>query len=317
MRHPSDPFMLNQRLGRGVNIAGYDPIWKSRSLARIQARHFRLIRDAGFNHVRINLHPFQFMGDAPVYEIHPSWLETLDWMIAQCQENDLLAILDLHEFHAMADDPFGLKPKFMAFWQQVATRYQAIDENILFEILNEPNKIITPELWNEYLKEPLTLIREANPTRMLVIGPAFWNGIDFLHQLVLPENDPHIIVTIHYYHPMEFTHQGAYWSEHRDKSGLSWQGSDEEIQRLRQDFIGVNTWAVENNRPVYLGEFGAYEKADMASRVRYTRAVCREAERLGWSWGYWQFDSDFIVFDIQKDGWIEPIRDALIPFQKP
>ena len=36
------------------------------------------------------------------------------------------------------------------------------------------------------------------------------------------------------------------------------------------------------------------------------------AEKLGWSWAYWQFDSDFIVYNINEDHWVEPIRDALI-----
>ena len=309
-----DRFIQNQRLGRGVNIVGYDPIWKSRADARIQARHFRLIREAGFSHVRINLHPFSFMGDAPFYEIQPEWLETLDWMVEQCQTNGLLAILDMHEFTAMADDPIGLKPKFLAVWQQLSARYQSADENVLFEILNEPNSKITPELWNEYLKEPLSIIRATNPTRMLIIGPAFWNGIDFLNKLELPKDDAHIIVTVHYYHPMDFTHQGAYWSpEHRDKSGLLWLGSKQDLERLQRDFSDVNTWAEEHNCPIYLGEFGAYDKADMDSRARYTSAVSREAERLGWSWGYWQFDSDFVVYNIDQDCWVEPILNALIP----
>jgi endoglucanase len=226
----------------------------------------------------------------------------------------LLAILDLHEFIAMADDPIGLKPKFLAVWQQLSIRYQSTNENVLFEILNEPNDKITPELWNDYLKEPISIIRATNPTRTLIVGPAFWNGIDFLHKLELPRDDPHIIVTVHYYHPMDFTHQGAYWSpEHRDKSEIWWQGSEEELNRVQRDFNGVNAWAKEHNCPIYLGEFGAYDKADMHSRARYTNTVAREAERLGWSWSYWQFDSDFIVYDIDQDRWVEPIRDALIP----
>jgi hypothetical protein len=40
MPQPVDRFIHNQRLGRGVNIVGYDPIWKSRPQARIQARAF-------------------------------------------------------------------------------------------------------------------------------------------------------------------------------------------------------------------------------------------------------------------------------------
>jgi hypothetical protein len=40
------------------------------------------------------------------------------------------------------------------------------------------------------------------------------------------------------------------------------------------------------------------------SRVRYTAEVVREAERMGWSWSYWQFDSDFIAFDMGRGcGW--------------
>jgi endoglucanase len=315
MPGPGDnPLLHPQHLGRGLNILGYDPIWRSRAKARIRARHFQLIRSAGFNHVRINLHPFQHMGAAPGYEIQPAWLETLDWVLEQCQKNGLLAILDLHEFIALAEDPLGLKPKFLAVWQQLAIRYQAVDENVLFEILNEPNTRLTPDLWNEYLREPLAVIRAIHPNRMLIIGPAFWNGIDFLCKLELPREDPHLIVTVHYYHPMDFTHQGAHWSaEHRDRSGISWQGTDDEMTRLRRDFDGVQAWAREHNTPIYLGEFGAYERADMPSRERYTSAVSREAERLGWSWGYWQFDSDFIVYDIERDGWVEPILHALIP----
>jgi endoglucanase len=314
MPQPIEPFAHNQRLGRGVNIIGYDPIWKSRAEGRMQAKHFRLIREAGFNHVRINLHPFRFMAEGPDYSMPPAWLDTLDWAVEQSQKNNLLTILDLHEFTALAEDPFGLKPRYLAAWRQLSARYQNAPEDVLFEILNEPNTKITPEIWNDYLKEPLAIIRAAHPTRTLIIGPAHWNGIDYLHRLELPTQDRHIIVTVHYYHPMPFTHQGAPWSaENRDKTGVAWLGTDAEKQAIQRDFAGVQTWAEEHNRPIFLGEFGAYDKAEMDSRVRYTSFVAREAERLGWSWAYWQFDSDFIVYDINQDRWVAPICKALIP----
>ena len=55
----SDIYRQNERLGRGVNIIGYDPLWKSMSRARMQDKHFELIKEAGFNNVRIPLHPFR------------------------------------------------------------------------------------------------------------------------------------------------------------------------------------------------------------------------------------------------------------------
>jgi endoglucanase len=313
MENNTKAFSQNQRLGRGVNIIGYDPLWQSRAKARMQDKHFRLIKQAGFNHVRINLHPFKFMGNAPDYPINPAWLETLDWAVAQALDNDLVAILDMHEFTAMARDFAGLKAKYLAVWEQLAARYQNYPDTVIFELLNEPNGALTVALWNEFLMEPYNIVRRTNPDRTLIIGPAFWNGIDYIEDLKLPEADRNIIVTVHYYHPMPFTHQGASWSSHRDVVGMEWHGTPEEQQAIVRDLGKVQRWAEQQNRPIYLGEFGAYDKADMASRAHYTSFVARHAEHLGWSWGYWQFDSDFVVYDIDQDRWVTPILNALIP----
>ena len=53
---PTDAFTQNHKLGRGVNIIGYDPLWWSTNQARFKEKHFRLLKDAGFDSVRINLH---------------------------------------------------------------------------------------------------------------------------------------------------------------------------------------------------------------------------------------------------------------------
>ena len=54
----------SRRLGRGVNIIGYDPIWRSRDQTRFQEKHFRLLKEAGFQSVRVNLHVFGHMDPA-------------------------------------------------------------------------------------------------------------------------------------------------------------------------------------------------------------------------------------------------------------
>ena len=57
-------FGVNRRLGRGVNVIGYDPIWKDRAKARFQEGYFSKIRQAGFDSVRVNLFPFGHMDAA-------------------------------------------------------------------------------------------------------------------------------------------------------------------------------------------------------------------------------------------------------------
>ena len=64
---------------------------------------------------------------------------------------------------------------------------------------------------------------------------------------------------------------------------------------------------------VFLGEFGAYEKADMTSRAKWTAAVVKEAESRGFSWAYWEFGAGFGAYDRQAKTWREPLMKALIP----
>jgi len=306
-----DPFEQVKQMQRGVNILGYDPIWKNFAKARFKEKHFRLIREGGFQTVRINLHAFSHMDKGG--RLDPEWLKTLDWAVKGALDNKLMVILDLHNYEDIAKNPAAYKSRFLGFWKQVAPRFKDAPGDLMFEILNEPNTGLTPELWNQYLREALPIIRETNPTRNLVIGPAFWNGIDHLAELDLPEEDRHIIVTVHYYHPMAFTHQGAPWEkEYAHISGVKW-GTEAEKQKVVSDFGEVNEWAAAHQRPILLGEFGAFEKADMDSRARYTAHLARTAESLGWAWTYWQFDDDFVLYDIDQDRWVEPLWKALVP----
>ncbi|HQX45553.1 MAG TPA: cellulase family glycosylhydrolase [Saprospiraceae bacterium] len=303
----------NMKLARGVNILGYDrEFWKDYSNGRFKEKYFQSIRESGFATIRINLHPFRQMDNN--YVINPKWLEILDWAIKKGLEAGLMVILDMHEFNAMADDPVAKKEMFLSVWRQLASRYKDQPNNVVFEILNEPNQKLTVQLWNEYLVDAINIIRKTNPRRTLIIGPGNWNGIESLPSLVLPREDKNIIVTVHFYHPMNFTHQGAPWSKNnKDLSGIQWTGTTEEKNLIKAKLKVAADWSKANDRPIFLGEFGSYDKADMASRAKYTAFVARTAEEFGFSWAYWQFDSDFIVYDINKEEWLTPIKNALIP----
>lgn len=302
----------NKKLARGVNIIGYDKeLWKDHTKGRFKEAYFKMIKEAGFSHVRINLHPFSNMDSE--YKINANWLETLDWAVNKAVEADLMVILDMHEFNAMAADPVAKKDMFLSVWKQLAPRYKDQPSNVIFEILNEPNRKLTPDLWNSFLVDAIDIIRVTNPNRTLIIGPANWNGIETLPTLLLPANDRNIIVTVHFYHPMKFTHQGAPWSkDNANLSGITWTGTKAEKELVDTRLKVAADWSKANNRPIFLGEFGSYDKAPMESRVRYTAYVARTAEKLGFSWAYWQFDSDFIVYDIDKEQWVTPILNALI-----
>jgi endoglucanase len=297
------------QMTRGVNIVGYDPMWKDPAKARFQLRHFKTLREGGFNSVRIVLQSFPHMDEHN--RLPKQWFATLDGLVHAALAQNLTVILDEHDFGFCGKDAQTCRTKLLAFWNQVGRKYAKAPSKVVFEILNEPNKEMN-EHWNEVAAEALAVIRKTNPTRNVIIGPAFWNNVHWLDKLELPKDDRHIIVTVHYYLPMRFTHQGAPWSPENKELGIAW-GTPAERASLEKDFDEVQAWSETYDRPILLGEFGAYDKAPMDSRVAYTDAVARAAEKRGWAWAYWQFDSDFIVYDLNRDAWVEPIHKALIP----
>ena len=309
----ADGFQQTQRLGRGVNILGWDALWRDRASGDFKDEHFKLIREAGFSHVRINLHPLRDGRPDAQGKLRNEFFATLDWAVDQALANGLLVILDYHDDLAISPDPAGKKSEFLASWAAIAGHCQGRPPEVLFELLNEPAPKFTHESWSDYWHQALAIIRKSNPARTVVIGPDSWNSFTQLDSLHLPEEDQNLIVTFHYYDPFQFTHQGTPWTGQRDKTGVVWQGSETERQAIEQDFDKVLAWARQQNRPIYLGEFGAYEKGDMDSRARWTAFVARQAEKRGWSWAYWQFAGDFVLFDMASQTWVRPIRQALIP----
>jgi endoglucanase len=310
--HP-DAFAQNGKLGRGVNVMNKDPIWKSLTETQFREEYFQRIHAVGFRHVRISLKPIIFGGLDTEDHIRPEWFAALDWAMEKALAQKLMVVFDLHEHLAMGLDPQGNKKRYLTAWSQIAERYKNAPAEVLFELLNEPHKELTPVLWNQYLVETLQLVRQSNPRRTVIIGPGHYNTINELEKLVLPEDDRNLIVTVHYYSPMAFTHQGATWIDQQYPIGISWNGTPEERQSIGAAFDKAQEWARRHNRPLYLGEFGVYDTADMPSRVRWTAEIVRQAERRGWSWGYWQFAGRFGVYDITENRWIDPIRNALIP----
>lgn len=85
-------------------------------------------------------------------------------------------------------------------------------------------------------------------------------------------SDAHLIVTIHNYSPLRFTHQGASWVG--DPAVNSWIGTTCCDATQRAEIVGALDRAVAwaaGRWPLWLGEFGSHEPTPYASRVNHAR----------------------------------------------
>jgi endoglucanase len=132
-----------------------------------------------------------------------------------------------------------------------------------------------------------------------------------LQQLELPRDD-HLIATLHYYEPFRFTHQGATWvPAAEDWLGTTW-GTPADHAAVTADLESASTWARRQDVPLYVSEFGTVDTADLASRIRWTRWVRRELDRLDLPWAYWDFATDFGAYDRDRGAWREKLVEALM-----
>lgn len=251
--------------------------------------------------------------DSP-FTIDPAFFERVDWAVRQALDRGLKVVLNVHHYDELNLDPEGERERFLALWTQIAVRYRQESDALYFEVLNEPQAGLTADRWNALLADVLSVVRRSNPDRFVIVGPAEFNTIAQLPALHLPEQDHNLVVTFHYYSPMAFTHQGASWTPGSDEwLGTTWEGTPGQKQAIRKDLDQAALWAEQQNRPLFLGEFGAYSRADMPSRVRWTRFVREEAEKRGMSWSYWEFGTGYGAYDLATNRWRLPLQQALIP----
>ena len=308
-------FEMNQKLGTGINLGncfeapvigswGVDP----------DSYYFSEMKAKGFASIRI---PAKWSAHAKTeapYTIDKDFMDTIRWAVNTALTNGLVTVINIHHYDEIMTDPAANKERFLAFWEQIAAEFQSYSDSLYFEILNEPNGNFTPDLWNQYLAEGLSKIRETNPDRMVIVGTAEWGGISGLTELKLPE-DPNLILTIHYYNPFDFTHQGADWAGMTDPAKVTWDSTAVEVGAIKNDMDIIKQYSDRYNVPVYIGEYGAIGNADDASRARWIGCLQSFFHEYGFSSAYWEFCSGFGIYEPGLDCYRTGMLKALTGYE--
>jgi aryl-phospho-beta-D-glucosidase BglC (GH1 family) len=309
-------FKMNERLGRGINMGNcfeapaetdWGNPWKP--------EYFRIMSNLGIKHVRIPIRwePAARSSLAAPYTINPAFLARIKQVVDTALKYKLHAIINMHHHDSLIANPDKQKARFLSQWSQIAQYFKNYPDSLLFEVLNEPNGNLTAAKWNTFFSEALTEIRKSNPTRCVILGLAEWGGLSGLNILQIPP-DENLILTIHYYNPFKFTHQGAEWTGTESQSwlGTKWNDTEAERQTVENEFRYAMQFSQDQHIPIHIGEFGAYSKADLASRVRWTTFLSRWFEQQKFSWAYWEFSAGFGIYNPATKQLLTPLVDALL-----
>lgn len=312
---------IAKALGRGVNFGGQlDAPNEGDWGARIEPSHIDEVAGA-FTNVRLPVRWSNHTAPTEDATLDERFARRVDEVVDALLSKNLYVILNVHNYVQLTGGQLQPKefavnqsvvvPRLLNIWKQLAARYKNRSDRLIFEPFNEPSGPLDVAAWNALVPQLVSVIRSSNPTRAVMIGPAYYNNVRDLPKLKLPTDDRNIIVTIHNYDPFPFTHQGLSWIPIAAPIGTRCCDAAQRKSALIA-LDAAKRWSDANGYPIYVGEFGSHRNAPMESRVEYTRFIRDAIEARGFSWGFWSFALSFGVYSDVKNEWIEPLRQALL-----
>lgn len=284
---------------------------------QIEIPHLEVIRDAGFDGVRLPVRWDAHADTEAPYTIDPAFFARVDRILRYGLGNYGIGVqLDCHHYDALISGGprSGERQRFLAIWSQIAARYAtAYDETprLIYEPLNEPNGAAwSGRALTALQADVVDVIRQHDPRRTIVLGPGNWQNIDALRGWRPPLGE-NIAVSVHYYEPHAFTHQGAEWlGPDAPQFGRAW-GTDEDRAQVRAHIQQAADWAAERGYATQLGEFGVNSGLPIQQRAAWTRAVREACEANSMGWCVWDFAGAFPIWDRETQSFIPLLRDAL------
>ncbi|HSY74236.1 MAG TPA: glycoside hydrolase family 5 protein [Dongiaceae bacterium] len=329
---------------RGANLGDYLESWPVRSWGvTVSADEFAQMKREGFDHVRVPVGWHHYAGPAPDYKLSPEIFARVDFVVTNALKNKLAVMINIHHFNELDNEPTNTADEFLAIWRQIAEHYKNFPPQLAFELDNEPHKNATTALMNPIHARAIAEIRQTDPKRTIFVEPGGWGGINELKNLVLPPDD-NVIVSVHCYDPFFFTHQGATWTSGKTPvTGIIFPGPPatplvpdpslnltpalrEWIEKyntlpteknpsspiaFEEKFKFLRAWSDYYGRPIHLGEFGAYTKADQKSRANFYSAFRRALEEQKIGWAIWDWSAGFHYWDKANNQPMPGMHEAL------
>jgi len=333
------------KLYRGVNLGGFlsqcehsDEHYRT----FISEEDIRRIAEWGFDHVRLPI-------DYEVLEnedgrMKPQGYGYVRDAVSWCRKYSLDIVLDLHKAPGYSFGDAGdkqknnllenpeLRQRFIRLWENMANEFGSCD-NAAFELLNEVVELEYVEPWNQLIRDTVSAIRRITGKTPIIYGGVLWNSAYTVKHLEAPQDD-NTIFTFHFYEPLIFTHQKAYWIKNLDRERTVPYPGSMEYYRKHSAELGIQGGPFENTRAkemgpefieeivleavraakkagvrLYCGEFGVIDQAPVTDTLQWFKDVDGIFRKYDIGCAVWTYkEMDFGLIGPHYDR----IRDDLI-----
>ncbi len=337
-----DALAAQFKIHRGVNTSHWLSQTEIRGAEReayMTEKDFANISALGFDHVRIPIDEMHFWSEDGIAQ--PEAFKLLHNGIQWSLKHNLRVIVDLHVLrsHHFNDadnrqlwEDKDAQETFIGFWQKLSAELDSYPlDKVAYEPLNEAVSD-NPEDWNNLINWVISEIRKLEPHRVIVMGSNNWQQVGTFKDLKVPENDPNIILSFHYYIPFALTHYKAWWNPFSAYDGpveypgqsidttlyaamdpellevVKWHNGYFDLEGMERDMMQAVSVAQQFGLPIYCGEWGAFPSTDIAIRQRWYRDMISIFEKHNVAWAHWNYKNDF---PLVSEKTLEPIDELL------
>lgn len=304
-------------LGNSLEAIGGETAWGNPIVTK---NLITLVKNSGFNAIRIPCSWYQYMVDVNTAEINKWWLQRVREVVQYCIDNDMYVILNIHwdggwlENNCTPEKQQEVKARQKAFWEQIATYMRDFDERLMFSSANEPNveNPIQMNVLNSYHQAFIDAVRSTggrNYYRVLVIqGPS--TDIEKTYQMmnILPTDvvENRLIIEIHYYTPYQFclmtedANWGKmfyFWGKDYHSTTMPDRNATWGEESTMNNLLNMmKSKFVDKGIPVIIGEFAVIRRTNLSgndlelhlnSRAYFLRYLTRQARLNGIVPFYW------------------------------
>ncbi len=248
-----------------------------------------IIRDGGFDIIRIPVTWAEHMEGAPDYTINPDFMDRVNEVVDYAIADDMYVILEIHhepdswlipDSGHMAE----VEPQFTALWQQIAERFSDYGDKLIFESMNEPRVKGEPHEWTGGNEDERKCVNQLNRIFVDTVRASGGNNLERLllittHAQAVTESaiaglelieDEYVGVSLHAYIPYSFCyHSGESYET------FAWDGS--ENGQVDYVFDLIDKYITSSGFPVMITEYGAefkvvdgkYNTGEIAKWITY------------------------------------------------
>jgi endoglucanase len=219
----------------------------------------------------------------------------------------MYVILNVHHDDPWIIPTYGkadeVKDRISKLWTQIAERFKNYSDFLIFETLNEPRHENTANEWiggtaegrdvvNQFHQVSLEAIRATggnNSTRHIMISTYAASTLPVaMNALIIPNDDPNTIISLHSYFPYPFTLEGT---------DATW-GTDNDRNQLMAEMDRIKTKFTDNGKAVVLGEWASGNQNNLEDRLEHATFYAQAAAERGFASVWWDNGNS----DVSNDG---------------